>query len=108
MIYSSGFQPMGHRSILQWATEQFGLKKSYLHDELFCSLTLPESLQKVAANGELTCFFVFFLFGDHPFSIRKKRLNANEVLFFFEIICFRPEKPFQSNSRLMKIWVKFV
>ena len=26
---------VGHRSILQWATKQFGLKKSYLHNELF-------------------------------------------------------------------------
>ena len=66
LAYNSGFQPVGygppvgHKSILQLATEHFGLKKSYLH------------------------------------------------FFFLEITCFRPEKLFQSNSRLMKIWVKFL
>ena len=50
------------------------------------SLTLSESLQKFAANGE--------------FSLK--------TFFFLEITCFRPEIPFQSNSRLMKIWVKFL
>ena len=63
--------------ILQWATEHFGLKKSYLHDDI---------VRKLAEScGEWRV----------------------DLFFFLEITCFRPEKPFQSNSRLMKIWVKF-
>ena len=37
-IYTSGFQPVDLKSILQWTTEYFGLKKSYLLDELFIDL----------------------------------------------------------------------
>ena len=121
--------PVGHRSILQWATEQFGLKKSYLHDELF----IPWHCQKACRNLNLFCLFVclfdweslqtlrgmaswrvfFFCFF---FCLEITRLRPEKpfefwqrpFFFFLEITCFRPKKPFQSNWRLMKIWVKFV
>ena len=68
--------PVGHRSTLQWATEHFGLKKSYLHDELLIDLV-----------WKLADFFVFFL----------------EITWFWQ-----KKKTHQSNSRLIKIWIKFV
>ena len=52
-IVNSGFRPvghgppMGHRGILQWATERFGLKKSYLHDELFIPLHCQKACRKL-------------------------------------------------------------
>ena len=64
-----------------------------------------ESLQKVAVNGELTVFL--FVFWRSPVFGRKNRLNFGEDLFFGDHLILT-EKPHQSNSRLIKIWVKFV
>ena len=46
--------------------------------------------------------FEFFFSWRAPVFGRKKRLNYGEDPFFLEITCFRPEKPFQSTSKL--IW----
>ena len=95
---------MGHRSILHRAV---WFEKVVFAQWAVYYLTLSERLQKVAVNGELTCFFVFFCLEiirfrpEKPFEFWRRP-------FFLEITCFWPEKPFQSNSRLMKIWVKFV
>ena len=77
---------MAHR----WATEVFcsGPQSILVWKSRICTMSCLliwfESLQKVAVNGELTGL-VFF--GDH---------------------LILTKKPPQSNSRLMKIWVKFV
>ena len=59
---------------------------------------------------------LFFFFEDHLFLGRKTvwisnfgrkiRLNFGEDLFFLEITCLWAEKPPQSDSRAMKMWVK--
>ena len=55
-----------------------------------CLLIWFESWQKVAVNGELTV-----LFWRSPVFGRKSRLKFGEDLFFLEIACFGPEKPFE-------------
>ena len=91
--------PVGHRRILQWATEQFGLKKSYLHDELFIPWHCQKACRKLRWMASWHVFL--FLFGDHPFSTEKTFEFWWRPFFYLEIVCFRMEKPFQSNSRLM-------
>ena len=71
------------------------------------SLTLSESMQKVAVNGKLTCFFVVVFF-EIDWKYIKKGVLWGKDLFFFRRSPDFDRKPSQSNSRLMKIWIKFV
>ena len=64
------------------------------------SLTLSESLQKVAVNGELTCFFCVWR---SPVFNRKNRLNFDEDLFFLRSPVFGRKNHFN----LIKNWCKF-
>ena len=107
---------MAHR----WATEVFcnGPQSILVWKSRICTMSCLliwfESLQKVAVNGELTGFVFFW---DHLFSAGKTvwilvpffwEITWEITWFWQKIAQGRGKLPPQSNSRLMKIWVKFV
>ena len=91
-----------------WATEVFcsGPKTILAWKSRICTMSCLligfESLQKVAVDGELTVFFLFF-FWRSPAFWRKNRLNLGEDHFFLEINWF-----WQKNRlNLIQDWWKF-
>ena len=68
--------------------------------EVFCSR--PQSILVWKSRiCTMSCLLIWFE------SLQKNRLNIGEDLFFWDHLILT-EKPHQSNSRLMKIWIKFV